>query len=1391
MKNKIKFLLIISLVGILSVSYFQFVKKSSIVQTSKIERQRAQYENYLLNSPFKETLLLSKSERKEQGIPPNKYYEREWELTMNPSTGLPEPNKVLSLQKLRNSTSKRVPGDGDVTNNWVDRGPNNVGGRTRVVLFDPNDTDDFNRVFAGAVSGGLWVNEDITDVNSSWVLVPGVPSNMNISCITVDPNNSQIWYIGTGEQYTYGAAAGNGVYKTTDGGATWKNIPVQLAGGGDYGSYYAGLYFINAIVAWDNEGSTELFLGVGCCYYNGASNPQDYLGYQNTGLYRSVDNGTNWNRIETPNLLLLAGYNYYIVPNDFEIGADNTLWMGSVKTPASSYGGGKVFSSSDGINWIEAQVSPLPNSDRVELAVSSTDKDKIYALTSGTTSDGPHIYATDDSFTTFTELTKPKDADLSMAANDFTKGQAFYNLVIEVYSEEKKDDILYVGGIDLFKTEVDYESSSSTSYTLDWKQISKWSNNNNLSAISCSKVHADQHAFTFRPNNGNQAVIGCDGGVYFNSDLSEAENSATFSVMNKDYNITQFYYGSYGQDVTNERILAGAQDNGTQYISDASEGANSSVRILGGDGTFSEIHKDGDYMIASYVYSTHYYLKLPYIGVSEYVIDNTFYEGDFINQAELDHNLNILYSNGSNKINRFKLGDTGLLEGKVQLSNGLLNGSPTAFKVSPFTTTSTTLFVGTGYSELLKITNADETTGAITWEKFEVPFVGSVSDIEFGTTENEIYVTIHNYSVTSVWYSANGGLDWENKEGNLPDMPIKCILPSPLNTEEVIVGTELGLWATKNFSDENPTWVSSFNGMRDVKVVDLDLRTADNSILATTHGRGVFTGKFSSSEFTISSSKTTIVSCANEAVFNFDFNTYPAYTTKTNFSVVGIPEGVSETFSISSLSGVGIFSMTVSNISSLAVGDYPFTVIGNGLGANSIDVVLKIVDPSTIGTVVTTAPLNGAANVATEAINFEWNAINAATSYLVEISTDAGFNTIIESGNSEQNSYQLQSVLNLETVYYWRVSAINDCVTGEPSEGQSFQTEISCHLFKNSTSIPIPDGAGGGVYGLPATSVITIPSSILISDVNITVDISHTYIGDLKVILKSPSDTEIVLFEHGCSGENSIQVIYDDAGLTAINCGSLIQWVVTPLYPLSVLNSEDAQGDWTLAVVDNWNNDIGTLNSWAIEVCEAKTAVNSKIFNKGVNVATNSPYVFKPAVLKASSAGSKALEQVFMVTQLPTNGTLILNGNILSVGETFTQDAINTGKILYSNTSGVSGKDSFKVDITNATSGYVPNQEILINIDSSLNIHDNVLDKSGVSIFPTVSNGAFSILAPSLMGQTQIEIFALSGQRVYNSNINFNSVNIEKILVKELASGVYILKFTSEEIIGTKKIIIQ
>ena len=121
-------------------------------------------------------------------------------------------------------------------------------------------------------------------------------------------------------------------------------------------------------------------------------------------------------------------------------------------------------------------------------------------------------------------------------------------------------------------------------------------------------------------------------------------------------------------------------------------------------------------------------------------------------------------------------------------------------------------------------------------------------------------LTMHNYGVNNIWYTSNGGTNWYQLDGNLPDLPVKCILMNPLKNTELMIGTDLGVWYSNNFSttattDQALLWKQSYNGMSNVKVTDLDLQanfpTAPTAykVYAATYGRGVFSGYFKHSRW--------------------------------------------------------------------------------------------------------------------------------------------------------------------------------------------------------------------------------------------------------------------------------------------------------------------------------------------------------------------------------------------------------------------------------------------------------------------------------------------------------------------------------------------------------------
>ncbi|WP_407264089.1 PA domain-containing protein [Tenacibaculum maritimum] len=1023
---------------------------------------REKHANFLRSHPYQKSMLLSKKERKAKGLPPNAFMEQEYLSEMDPATGKTSPVNVFKVREVLNKerAGRRVPGDGD-DNSWIERGPNNVSGRVRAAIFDPNDATN-ETVFAGGVSGGLWKNTKISDANSIWVRV-GIPENLSVSSIVVDPNDSNIFYVGTGESYVGGDVSGDGLWKSSDRGNTWTrifggitgdtffqssdditvNAPASIQGnyisypttafgttinaiitsdivladggaetpsegcnafantaamngkialirrgscnfddkvknaenagaiavimmnnipgdpipmGGDdttimipslmiskengdalenalksgtvnvslnpsKGTFTAvvvpGQQHINDLKIRNNAGVSEIYVAVADASYR-SSNSRTILGGLTYGLYKSTDGGATWNKLNLP-----KGANPNdIAPNDIEIGADNKIWVSSTDSNAYRNGGGRIFSSSDGVNFEEKYL--VENGVRTQIEVSRTNPNKIYLLAELSAGGSVSILETEDAFETEpSSLPLPNDADSGISASDFTRGQASYNLLLAVSPTD--DNHLYVGGIDLFK---------STDGGATWNQFSHW-----YGGFSQQEVHADQHLAAFANGDSSKMVFGNDGGIFYTSNGGEKTEARI-----KGLNVTQFYTVGVAPtaNYTGDFFVAGAQDNGSQLFENASEnGPADSREATGGDGAYSFFDQDGadKYYITNYVYNQSIVLY-NYATNSEVQINREGSpNGDFINQEELDSNLNILYSNYSSgsdiKIKRY----SNLLSGfifKTDLKDELLTSAPSAMKVSPYTTTSTTLLVGTKLGDLLKVTNAN---GTPVWTEISGPdFVGSVSDIEYGASENEIFLTMHNYNVVSIWYSPDGGVTWQNKEGDFPDIPVKTILQNPLNLEEVIIGTELGVWKTTDFSAVSPNWTQSYNGMSNVKVMDLDLRD-DNMVFAATYGRGVFSGKFKG-EATASVEEVALgtkVFTAYPAVSNGEFTVFAKNTLGTSkmliFDLNGKQVHAQDLdFSIKEKQKVSV---------NLNAGMYILNVLGNGNKQESARIIIK------------------------------------------------------------------------------------------------------------------------------------------------------------------------------------------------------------------------------------------------------------------------------------------------------------------------------------------------------------------------------------------------------------------------------------------------------------------
>jgi hypothetical protein len=521
-------------------------------------------------------------------------------------------------------------------------------------------------------------------------------------------------------------------------------------------------------------------------------------------LYKSIDGGLSFTQLLSYNIA------------NIEISPNNTVWISTFD--------GKIYDSTDGITF---NLSYSDSScQRTEIATAPSDGNYIYALQIKNGS-LDKILQSDDGGTTWNVKNSPSDVSPGVPASDFTNGQGWYNLVIAVSPDNAQK--IYVGGLNGFISQNGGD---------DYQQISHHNGDYGLDFM-----HADQHNFSFNPVNTNDAVASNDGGCFYVHNVFQTlANPRTISARNLNFVITQFYSCAIHPSNTNT-FIAGAQDNGTQKFD--SEGIDDTVDINGGDGGFCFIDQtNGDYHIYSYIYNNFYVSGST--GIYTLLNDNN--TGFFINRADYDNNKNILFTNkGNSKLYRVQLAPDGSSTFSSTVDEITINnlaGSPTNILVSPYTFNASRLFIGDSSGKVVRVEDASTEllpTNSIISDG--IATTGSVSCIELGANEDEILVTYSNYGVESVWYTADGGLNWENKEGDLPDMPVRWALFNPLNRNEVLLATEVGIWKTINFSDSEPHWEFDNGLIGSVRVDMLQYRPSDKTILAATHGRGLFTSQ--------------------------------------------------------------------------------------------------------------------------------------------------------------------------------------------------------------------------------------------------------------------------------------------------------------------------------------------------------------------------------------------------------------------------------------------------------------------------------------------------------------------------------------------------------------------
>jgi hypothetical protein len=677
------------------------------------------------------------------------------------------------------------------------RGPGThyTAGRTRAILIDTLNDASGNTVFLGAISGGLWKCTNFLSVTPNWQPVNDRFDNLAISYLAQDPSNAAVMYFSTGEAASNADAVyGGGIWKSTNAGASWTKI----SGTENFVRTFR--------IVCDAAGNIYVA-------NRSESNPAS----RSSGLYRSKDGGSTWTSI-TPSGLT----NGISICTDIEISSTGRLhasfgYSNSVVQHLYTDDPSNVTTASGWNTSTGIRLNTAVTAGRLELAVQGNI---VYGITTNFSNNIDSCYKSTDGGATWTKQNS------AVFTTGLTNTQGWYNITLAINPSNSNEIVM--GGLDAYK-------SSNSGSTIS--RLTYW-------VTSSPYVHADHHFIQWWNISGNsRMVIGGDGGVFLSND-----GGVSFADRNRNLAIKQFYAGAIHPDAGSNYLLAGAQDNGVHQFTNA--GLSWSTEVNGGDGCFVHINQQNPQVqFGSYIRNQYNRSTDGGATWSSFVLSST--HGLFVNPFDYDDGQNIMYASygvsasPNNTILRWKDADAGTSWSTIELSALVRssNSNATTLKVSPYTRDR--IYIGSSRGKLVRLDNAatvtTATASANTTDLTGAGFpVANLSCINTGSSENTLVAVFSNYGVGHVYVSTNAGASWTNVDGNLPDMPVRWAVYNPQSDSKLYLATEAGVYYTDAINGSSTVWTSD-PGFPTVKTNMLKVRPSDNTLLAVTHGRGLYT----------------------------------------------------------------------------------------------------------------------------------------------------------------------------------------------------------------------------------------------------------------------------------------------------------------------------------------------------------------------------------------------------------------------------------------------------------------------------------------------------------------------------------------------------------------------
>jgi len=685
-------------------------------------------------------------------------------------------------------------------------GPAFTSGRVSGFAVDPSNPSHY---FAAAASGGVWktINNGTT-----WTPVFDNEGSYSIGAIVLDPKNPLTVWVGTGENNSQRSVSyGNGVYRSDDGGKTWKNVGLKTS------------EHIGRIAIDPKDSNTVYVAAQGPLWGPGGDR----------GLFKTTDGGKTWKNIlyisentgvtdividpQNPETLYAAAYQ-----------RRRHMWTLIDGGPESA-----LYKSTDaGASWNKLKAGlPTTEMGRIGLAVSPVDSNVVYATVEAADRKGG-IFRSSDRGGSWERR------------NEFDVGAMYYARIV---ADPKDVDRIYVMNVYLMVSD---------------------DGGRTIRRLGEKSKHVDNHDIWIDPNNTDHYLVGCDGGVY------ESHDRGANWEFKRNLPVTQFYDVTTDNAAPFYNVYGGAQDNfsfgGPSRTRNISGITNADWFVTnGGDGFRSQVDPEDPNTIYAELQNgvlarfdkrtgermgiqpatgrgeepLRWNWDSPFI-VSSHSHTRLYFAADKLFRSDdRGDSWQVVSGQLSRGLDRDKLPVMGRVWGVDAVAKNASTaffGNASALAESP--KKEGVIYVGTD-DGLIQVTE----DGGKNWRRIEkfpgVADMAYVSRIIASNHEpNTVYAAFDNHQNADfkpyLLKSTDAGRMWVAINGNLPkNGPVWAIAEDQVNPNLLFAGTEFGLFFSV---DGGQRWVQLKGGLPTIAVRDINIQRRENDLVLGTFGRGIY-----------------------------------------------------------------------------------------------------------------------------------------------------------------------------------------------------------------------------------------------------------------------------------------------------------------------------------------------------------------------------------------------------------------------------------------------------------------------------------------------------------------------------------------------------------------------